>query len=74
MQSKTQNILSLDNEKAMDFFMKSPQFHGFELPEYFVFNKVLNYVRETIGDKSYEESLNEKVKPEDLSDVNFYFI
>ena len=33
----------------MDFFMKSEQYHGFELPEYFTFDEVLKYVRETIG-------------------------
>lgn len=70
MEKKDKNILTLNYEEAMDFFMKSPQFHGFELPEYFVFNKVLNYVRETIGDKSYEDCLNENLNPEDLSDVN----
>lgn len=30
--------------------MKSEQYHGFELPEYFTFDEILKYVRETIGD------------------------
>ena len=38
----------------MDFFMKSEQYHGFELPEYFTFDKILKYVRETICDTPYE--------------------
>lgn len=54
----------------MDFFMKSEQYHGFELPEYFTFDKVLKYVRETIGDTPYEECLQEAVTPDELSDVN----
>lgn len=54
----------------MDFFMKSEQYHGFELPEYFTFDKVLKYVRETIGDAPYEECLQEAVTPDKLSDVN----
>ena len=29
------NILSLTSKEAMDFFMKSEQYHVFELPEYF---------------------------------------
>ncbi len=34
-------ILSLSASKALDFFMKSEQFHGFELPEYFDFDALL---------------------------------
>lgn len=37
MDEKTKNILSLNHKEAMDFFLKSEQYHGFELPEYFVF-------------------------------------
>ena len=42
----SENILSLNHEEAMDFFMKSEQYHGFELPEYFTFDEVLKYVHE----------------------------
>ena len=51
----TKNILTLNSRESMDFFMKSEQYHGFELPEYFTFDQVLRYVRETIGVSSYEE-------------------
>lgn len=57
------NILSLNHEEAMDFFMKSEQYHGFELPEYFTFDEVLKYVRETIGEAPYEDCLQEAVTP-----------
>ena len=40
------NLLSLKAEEALDFFMKSEQFHGFELPEYFNFDTVLAYVKD----------------------------
>lgn len=70
MSKTAKNILSLNHEEAMDFFMKSEQYHGFELPEYFTFDKVLKYVRETIGDTPYEECLQEAVTPDELSDVN----
>ena len=53
------NILTLNSQEAMDFFMKSDQYHGFELPEYFTFDQVLRYVRETIGVTSYEECVQE---------------
>ena len=55
----TKNILTLNSREAMDFFMKSEQYHGFELPEYFTFDLVLRYVRETIGVSSYEECVQE---------------
>ena len=64
------NILTLNSQEAMDFFMKSEQNHGFELPEYFTFDQVLRYVRETIGVTSYEECVQENISPEELSDVN----
>ena len=64
------NILTLNSQEAMDFFMKSEQYHGFELPEYFTFDQVLRYVRETIGVTSYEECVQENISPEVLSDVN----
>lgn len=63
------NILSLKSNEAMDYFMESSRFHNFELPEYFTFDKVLNFIRETIGDKLYEECLSDKV-PDVLDNVN----
>ena len=67
---RTKNILSLEYNEALDFFMKSEQYHGFELPEYFTFDQVLKYVRETIGITPYEECVQENISPEELSDVN----
>lgn len=45
MTEKTENILSLNHTEAMDFFLKSEQYHGFELPEYFVFDDLLQNLR-----------------------------
>ena len=70
MINKTENILTLNHEEAMNFFMKSAQYHGFELPEYFTFDEVLKFIRETIGNTPYEECLRKGVSPEDFSDVN----
>ena len=63
------NVLSLKAEEALDFFMKSEQFHEFELPEYFNFDTVLAYVKERIGDKSMEDCLD-GTRPDDLPNVN----
>lgn len=54
----------------MNFFMKSEQYHGFELPEYFTFDEVLRYVRETVGYAPYEDCIQEVLTPEQLLDVN----
>ena len=63
------NLLSLKAEEALDFFMKSEQFHGFELPEYFNFDTVLAYVKDQIGNKKMEDCLNGR-RPDDLPNVN----
>lgn len=70
MSKAARNILTLNHNEAMDFFMKSEQYHGFELPEYFTFDQVLKNVREKIGVTPYEECVQENISPEELSDVN----
>ena len=70
MNNHIQNILTLNHEEVMDFFMKSEQYHGFELPEYFVFDKLLQSVRDSVGDTLYEDCLQDGISPEQLSDVN----
>ena len=70
MTEKTKNILSLNHTEAMDFFLKSEQYHGFELPEYFVFDDLLQNVKNAVGKTPYEECLQEGMSPELLSDVN----
>ena len=64
------NILSLNHTEAMDFFLKSEQYHGFELPEYFVFDDLLQNVKNAIGETPYEECLQEDMSPAQLPDVN----
>lgn len=70
MSKAARNILTLNHDEEMDFFMKSEQYHGFELPEYFSFDEVLKYVREKVEDTPYEECMQGSVSPESLSDVN----
>ena len=65
----TKNVLQLNSDEALQFFMSSVQYHGFELPEYFDFDKVLAYVKESIGDRPYEDCLSE-VLPDELENVN----
>ena len=70
MAEKTKNILSLNHTEAMNFFLKSEQYHGFELPEYFVFDDLLQNVKNAIGETPYEECLQEGMSSEQLPDVN----
>ena len=70
MASETKNVLSLDSKDAMDFFLKSEQYHGFELPEYFVFDELLQNVKRIVEDTPYEECLQNGISPENLSNVN----
>ncbi len=70
MSKAARNILTLNHDEAMDFFMKSEQYHGFELPEYFTFDEVLKYVREKVGTTPYKECLQNGISPDSLSDVN----
>ena len=69
MTKKFKNILTLKSKEVMDFFLKSEQFHGFELPEYFNFDKVLKSVVKSVGNKTYDECLSD-LSPEGLADVN----
>ena len=64
------SLLSLASGDALDFFMQSEQFHDFELPEYFDFSKVLQFVKERIGDSPYEECVN-TIGASRIPDVNF---
>ena len=45
----------------MDFFMKSEQYHGFELPEYFTFDKVLMSLCDVVRTTLYEKYLIEVI-------------
>lgn len=69
MTKNFKNILTQKSKEAMDFFLKSEQFHGFELPEYFNFDEVLKAVAKSVGNKSYDECLS-NVSPDELADVN----
>ena len=66
---KTTFITDLSSSEALDFLMKSEQYHSFELPEYFDFDAVLDYVRDIVGDKDYEDCVSETSASE-LNDVN----
>ena len=57
MDEKTKNILSLNHKEAMDFFLKSEQYHGFELTEYFVFDELLQNVKDSLKDEKEKSTI-----------------
>ena len=65
---KAKNILSLNAKDAFDFFMKTERYYTFELPEYFDFLPVLDFVKERVGDGEYETCLSSD--PCELTDVS----
>lgn len=56
---RVKNILTLNHEEAMEFFIKSEQYHGFELLEYFMFDGLLRYKQETISDTPYGKHISD---------------
>ena len=68
------NILYLDSKEAMDFFMKSEQYHGFELPEHLVFDELFQDVKETIADTSCVDCLQDKTLPDQFPDIYLYIL
>ena len=54
---KAKNILSLNANEAFDFFMKAERYYTFELPEYFDFQPVLDFVKERVGSADYDASI-----------------
>lgn len=63
-------ILTLSASEAIDFFLKSEQYHSFELPEYFEFDKVLSFVKKKVSGRRYDECIND-VDVTNLTNVNF---
>ena len=72
--AKFKNILSLSAEQARDFLMQDNQYHTFELPEYFNFEPILQYVKDTIGDAKYEDCLKKGFSPESSEGVSMSFL
>lgn len=68
-----QNVLSLESAGAMDFFMNMDSYCGFELPAYFDFNPVLDFVRKKVGEKPFEKCVG-PIGPEKMGNVSLEFM
>lgn len=69
MVKKAKTVLTLKSSEALDYFMSTRQFHAFELPEYFDFTQVLDFVRKSVGNKPYGECVVGSAS--EMKDVNF---
>ena len=65
------SILELSEVKAYRCFMESSNYCSLDLPKYIDFSKVLTYVEEKVGKKSFDEILKDKnKKPSEYEGVN----
>lgn len=68
------NVLSLTAKQARDFFLKEESYFNFDLPPYFQFSNLLEKLENKIGDKKISDFCNDKIKPQDLENVNYKLI
>ena len=54
------SILELSEVKAYRYFMESSNYCSLDLPKYINFSKVLTYVEEKVGKKSFDEILKDR--------------
>ena len=62
------NILSLDASGAEKFLLSTAQYMNCEMPEYIVFDDVLQFVKDKIGNKPFKECIESN--PDCLHDVS----
>lgn len=62
------SVLTLDASNAEAFFLSTSQFMSCEMPEYIEFEGILNFVKEKVGDKTFEECCKEN--PDNLHNVS----
>lgn len=62
------SVLTLDSSEAEKFLLSTAQYMNCEMPEYIVFDDVLQFVKERIGNKSFDQCLESN--PDCLHDVS----
>lgn len=70
-------ILDLNNKQARRFFMESENYCNIELPPYFDFTSMLNYVKsvccnvKTLNEILSKNAKGKKIKPSQFDDINY---
>ncbi len=68
--AKSRSILTLSDQEAKDFFLKTESYNNFDLPSYFVFDDLLKKTDDILNGKQLSDFQSEK-KPRDLEKVNY---
>ncbi|MCM1169122.1 MAG: RNA-directed DNA polymerase [Bacteroides sp.] len=65
-------ILDFSSEEALNYFLQTDKYCTVDLPKYFDFGSILNFVKEKIGEKEFDDCLQDKNhKPSREEDVNY---
>ena len=65
-------VLELDSKKALKYFMEAENYCTLPLPSYFQFQKMLNYIKNSIRKRTFNGCLkNKKIMPSNMEGVNY---
>ncbi|WP_294141912.1 RNA-directed DNA polymerase [uncultured Sanguibacteroides sp.] len=68
-------ILDLTRTKALDYFLQTSNYTTISFPKYFEFKKILDFVKNKIGEKDFRMCLKDKkISPSDYDTVNYDFL
>ena len=67
-------ITKLKAKEVMAELMRSDRYCTMDLPTYFDFSDILNFVSNKVGKKSYKECLNPNMMPQTIDNVNLDII
>jgi len=70
-----QTVVELERKEALKYFMEAENYCTLPLPSYFDFQKMLNYVKNKVRNRTFDNSLKDKKKkPSDMEGVNYKFL
>lgn len=68
-------VLELSSKEAMKYFMEAENYCTLPLPSYFQFQKMLNYVKNAIRKRNFDDCLKDKkIMPLNMEGVNYKFL
>lgn len=68
-------VLELSGKEALKYFMEAENYCTLPLPSYFQFQKMLNYVKNAIQKRNFDDCLKDKkIMPSNMEGVNYKFL
>ena len=68
-------VLELSSKEAMKYFMEAENYCTLQLPPYFQFQKMLDFVRNIVQKKAFKQCLSSNgIKPSQMEHVNYRFL